>query len=106
MRYNFYVTDSKVICVSSYAGKAVRGIAKCDPKDNFDPEAGKKLSQLRCDCKIAGKRYRRAREKYSEALKLLDDAREYLVRMASYQEESFKEYEELRAQLEEFEKSL
>lgn len=37
MRYRFYVTDNKVICVSSYAGKTVRGVAKCDPQGYLQP---------------------------------------------------------------------
>lgn len=101
MRYRFYVTDNKVICVSSYAGKAVRGVAKCDPKDTFNLEDGKKLAQARCDYKIAKKRVLRARAKHAEATKALSDAREYQDKMQSYYDESFRDFvrldEELKA---------
>ena len=101
MRYRFYVTDNKVICVSSYGGKAVRGVAKCDPKDIFNLEDGKKLAQARCDYKIAKKRVLRARAKHAEATKALGDAREYQNKMQSYYDESFKDFvrldEELKA---------
>lgn len=101
MRYRFYVTDNKVICVSSYGGKAVRGVAKCDPKDIFNLEDGKKLAQARCDYKIAKKRVLRARAKHAEATKALGDAREYQDKMQSYYDESFKDFvrldEELKA---------
>lgn len=106
MRYRFYVTDNKVICVSSYAGKAVRGIAKCDPKDTFDLETGKKLAQMRCDYKIAQKRVLRARAKHAEATKALGDAREYQDKMQSYYDESFKDFVKLHDELEAFEKSI
>ena len=81
MRYRFYVTDNKVICVSSYAGKAVRGV--------------------RCDYKIEKKRVQRARAKHAEATKALDDAREYEEKMQIYYDESFRDLvrldEELKA---------
>ena len=48
-RYRFIETNNKVICISTYAKKVVRGVAKCSPNDNFDIEIGKKLAQLRCD---------------------------------------------------------
>ena len=99
MRYRFYVTDNKVICVSSYAGKAVRGIAKCDPKDTFNLEDGKKLAQARCDYKIAMKRVLRARAKHAEATKALGDAREYQDKMQNYYDESFKDFVRLSEEL-------
>ena len=101
MRYKFYPSGNKVVCVSSYAGKAVRGIAKCDPKDTFNLEDGKKLAQARCDAKIAQKRVLRSRARYNEALKMAADAQDYLNKMQSYYEESFKDFkkatEELKA---------
>ena len=101
MRYKFYPTDNKVVCVSSFAGKAVRGIAKCDPKDTFNLEDGKKLAQARCDYKIAKKRVLRARAKHAEATKALGDAREYQEKMQRYYDESFRDFvrldEELKA---------
>ena len=56
-----------VIAISSYAGRPVRGVAKCDPGDEFDVEFGMKLAAARCNLKIAQKRYRRASSKYQEA---------------------------------------
>jgi hypothetical protein len=56
-----------VIAISSYAGRPVRGIAKCNPGDEFDVEFGMKLAAARCNLKIAQKRYRRAGSKYQEA---------------------------------------
>ncbi len=101
MRYKFYVTDNMVVCVSSYAGKKVRGVAKCDPKDTFDLGDGKKLAQARCDYKIAKKRVLRARAKHAAATKALGDAREYQEKMQSYYDESFRDFvrldEELKA---------
>ena len=66
-RYTFYKQGNNVICVSHYAGKTVKGIAKCAPADTFSDDFGKALSQLRCDIKVARKRYKAAQDNY-EAL--------------------------------------
>ena len=87
MRYKYY-TDNKtvVIAISSYAGKPVKGVAKCAPDDEFDFEKGATLARLRCDLKIANKRIDRAamkleeaKEAYLAANKLVDDTRDYLT---------------------------
>lgn len=72
-KYKFYNYEDKntgskvVICISSYAGKPVKGRAKCSPNDEFDLEAGKALAKARCDYAIAQKREKRALKKASEA---------------------------------------
>lgn len=63
-RYTFYKQGNNVICVSHYAGKTVKGIAKCAPSDNYDENFGKALAQLRCDIKVANKRYQAAQANY------------------------------------------
>lgn len=101
MRYQYVTAGNKIICISHYAGKPVRGIAKCYPTDEFNLEDGKKLAQSRCDYKIAQKRVRRARARHAEATKALDNAREYRDKMLSYYDESFRDFvrldEELKA---------
>lgn len=59
-RYTFYKQGNNVICVSHYAGKTVKGIARCAPDDVYDENFGKALAQLRCDIKVAEKRYKAA----------------------------------------------
>ncbi|MDV3426915.1 MAG: hypothetical protein LIR50_06975, partial [Bacillota bacterium] len=85
-RYRYFTDEKnrKVIAISTYAGKVVRGIAKADPKDDFDIEKGKVLAKARCDMKVAEKRAKRAQKKINEAQKILDEAREYYERMSSY----------------------
>ena len=106
MRYRHYVTGNKVICVSSYAGKTVKGYAKCDPKDVFDLENGKKLARLRCDEKIAAKRVNRAAAKYAEAVEILKQAQAHVDRMNSYFMESQDELLKIGAELTEFVSTL
>ena len=64
-RYTFYKQGNNVICVSHYAGKTVKGIAKCAPTDTYSDDFGKALSQLRCDIKVARKRYQAALDSYN-----------------------------------------
>lgn len=106
MRYRFYVAENKIICVSTFAGKPVRGIAKCDPKDTFDFDTGKKLAKARCDYKVAEKRVKRARERHAEATKLLGDAREYRDKMQNYYDDAFKDFCNCHAELEAVTKSV
>lgn len=87
MRYKYY-TDNKtvVVAISTYAGKPVRGVAKCSAEDEFDFQKGATLAKLRCDLKIADKRVNRAAKKLEEAKKaylrankLVDDTHDYLT---------------------------
>ena len=84
-KYSFYTDGkTKVIAVSTYAGKVVRGVAKCDINDTFSFEKGKELAAARCNEKIAKKRFARAQNanidvllEYGRLMKRLDKARSY-----------------------------
>ena len=82
-KYKYYfATDVngmpyKVYAVSSYAGRSVRGGAKCDPRDGFNEEAGKRLAALRCNKKVAERRMARAAARLKEAEKSVEKYREY-----------------------------
>lgn len=73
-----------VSAVSTYAGRTVKGYAKCDPRDNFNEENGRKLAAARCNAKVADKRLKRAEKKMGEALRQLDAAEAYYKRMRTY----------------------
>lgn len=92
-KYHFYVSEKQhmVVAVSTYAGKTVKGYAKCDPRDEFDIEAGKKLAAARCAEKIANKRAARAQKKIVEAQRLLDEARVHYQKMTDYYNDSQRE---------------
>ena len=68
-KYSFYTDGkTKVIAVSTYAGKVVRGVAKCDVNDTFSFEKGKELAAARCNEKIAKKRFTRAQNMHVDML--------------------------------------
>lgn len=105
-RYRFIEANNKIICISTYAKKVVKGIAKCAPNDKFDPVIGRKLAQLRCDAKIANKRADRAAEKYMEAQDWLFEATQYFYDMKDYYLNAEEDYMKTSESLEKFEKSL
>ena len=66
--YNVDLKGNKIVCVSHYAGKAVRGVSKCDTQyDEFNVETGMELAKLRCDQKIAKKRVKNLSVKLNKA---------------------------------------
>ena len=90
-RYKYIETGSNaIIAISTYAGKPVKGVAKCDPNDNFSYTYGKKLAKARCDAKISRKRYKNANSKLKAAHETLIAAREYYNKMVEYEMDSFK----------------
>ena len=87
-RYKYYDAGNKIIAVSSYAGKSVRGVAICHPNDKFDLEKGINLATARCNEKIAKKRFNRAMSKVAEAQRILEEATRYHARMMRYLDDS------------------
>lgn len=96
-KYRYYTTGNKIIAVSTYAGKTVRGIAKCADGDEFDLEKGKQLAALRCALRIANKRKERASRKMDEADAAYMAAEEYCDKMADYYGDACDEVMEIRA---------
>lgn len=68
-KYHFYhnAENGTIVCTTLYKGQMVRGIAKCDPEDNFDIDFGKKLAYLRCKQKFARKKLKRAKAAEKDA---------------------------------------
>ena len=85
-KYTYFVADKqkKVVAVSTYAGKIVRGVAKCDPRDEFSVEDGKKLAAARCAVKIAKKRNANANAQKKRAYNELVEKQRRLQKMNDY----------------------
>ena len=85
-KYTYFVADKqkKVVAVSTYAGKIVRGVAKCDPRDEFSVEDGKKLAAARCTVKIAKKRNANANAQKKRAYNELVEKQRRLQKMNDY----------------------
>jgi hypothetical protein len=76
---------------STYAGKTVKGYAKCDPRDAYDVESGKRLAAARCNARVANKRTDRAKAKVDEAMKQLVAAQKHLAKMQNYYSDALAE---------------
>ena len=111
-RYKFYDYNDKdsgshvVVCVSSYAGKPVKGRAKCAPNDDFDLDKGKILAQARCDAVIAEKRKKRAITKVTAAYNAYTEAAWFLEDMDQYAKDSVIACKEAMDHLMELEKNM
>ena len=91
-KYRFYTNGNRIIAVSTYAGKTVRGVAICHPDDNFDLETGKRLAAARCNEKIAAKRLDRASKKAMQAGLDVETAKQRLAKMQDYYNDAFVAY--------------
>lgn len=100
--YRYVITPNKVIALSTYAGRTVRGIAKCHPNDVFDEEAGKALAAARCNEKIAAKRYARARKKYDETYNELIAFETKIHKVSDYLKDSYEAYKEAKRDVADF----
>ena len=99
-------TSTVVIALTTYAGKVVKGVAKCTSSDTFDLEVGKKLAAARCDAKVCKKRKTRAEEKYGQARMAIENLETYARKMVNYYSDSRNEYYESLNRLKELEKEL
>jgi hypothetical protein len=86
-KYHFYYNEANltVVCTTMYKGQLVRGIAKCDPDDNFNIDLGKTLAYMRCKVKFARKKFKHSLRASNEAFVAanrakynLDKAREFM----------------------------
>lgn len=105
-KYKFVVLSDKVIAISSYAGKTVKGVAKCAPGDTFDVEKGKQLAAARCNMKVAEKRLKRANAKLEMADQILVEADAFYQKMADYADDAFSQLEDALYELDELETSM
>ena len=93
-KYRFHVakkidgTPYGVIAVSTYEGKTVRGVAKCDPQDTFNMEKGRELAAARCNQKVAMKRRARAERELQKAITAYLKAQKHAEKMNTYYEDS------------------
>ena len=89
-----------IIALSTYAGKTVKGVAVCDPEDEYDFEYGKRLAAARCEEKVAQRRLRNAEVKHNAAGARVTDSVDYALKMCNYYVDSREALEEATANLE------
>ena len=88
MRYRYYTNKNKVVCLTHFAGKPVRGVAICSDKDSFNYETGMELARARADFKVEGKRLKCAQERLDKAYEELNRLKNQLHEAEMYLHES------------------
>lgn len=61
--------NGRVIAVTTYKGRTVRGVAVCSLNDTFNTEYGCGIAIARCECKIADIRCKIAEDEYKKAVR-------------------------------------
>lgn len=106
INYKIYHHDSEVIAVSTFAKRMVRGVAKCDPRDEFDHKKGEALAIARCDLKVAEKRMKRADEKVKFYKEYLTEITGAFADSLAYQKIAKEELDVAKAVLAKLETSM
>lgn len=106
INYKIYHHDNEVIAVSTFAKRMVRGVAKCDPRDEFDHKKGEALAIARCDLKVAEKRMRRADEKVKFYKEYLTEITGAFADSLAYQKIAKEELDVAKAVLAKLETSM
>ena len=103
-KYKYYQYKNEnggttIAAASTYAGKTVKGYAKCDPNETFNEAKGKELAAARCNHKISAKRVARAAKKYLDATMAMQDAQVHLDAMRQYYMDAVDQFDEAEAEL-------
>jgi len=105
-KYHYYIHGNRVIAVSTYAGRTVRGVAVCAAGDNFDLEKGKRLAAARCNQKIAYKRVRRAMARVANAEEEREKAELHYNKMDEYYADAIEALDQATQTLEKLEHDI
>lgn len=105
-KYKYFVNGNKIIAISTYAGKTVRGVATCHPEDNFDMETGKQLAAMRCDLKVREKRWKAANRKAEEKWEAFRKAEDESDEADIFLDESYNDWEKAKNDYQAFMNSL
>lgn len=97
-KYKYYTYEKNgsnvIVAISTYAGKTVKGYAKCDPSDTYNFEKGKELAAARCAEKISLKREARAARKLAEAERALASAQAFYDKMLYYSQDAWQDVQD------------
>lgn len=80
----YYYHDTDIIATTTYCGKPVRAVAKCNPEDEYDRLFGEDLALARLNLKVAKKRRARSFDKVEAAKKALEEAQIFYREMCGY----------------------
>ena len=96
----------EIIAIGEYLGSIVKGSAKCDPEDTFDANKGETLAALRCNLKIAEKRFNKASGELADNQVALAEAYSKVEESQKYFDHAAAELKEAQKLLDEFYQTL
>ena len=107
-KYHFYYNEDNqtVVCTTLYKCQMVRGIAKCDPEDEFDLELGKKFAYLRCRAKFTRKKFKHALKVERDAFVVANKAKYRLDKAREFASDSEMQLVNAMVELNEFETKM
>ena len=100
MKYIYSTNNNIVYCRTRFAGKTIKGIAKCDPADTFVLVEGKRLAKARCAAKVAKKRCKLAEQLIKERAVIRAQAELDLKNAFEKRAAALKEYADALTELE------
>ena len=95
----YYYHDTDVIATTTYRGKPVRAVAKCNPEDEYDRQFGEALALARLNLKVAKKRRARSYEKMYAAADAHREALDFYYEMRNYNDAAIQEVKDAEAAL-------
>ena len=95
----YYYHDTDVIATTTYCGKPVRAVAKCNPEDEYDRQFGEDLALARLNLKVAKKRRARSYEKMYAAADAHREALDFYYEMRNYNDAAIQEVKDAEAAL-------
>lgn len=95
----YYYHDTDVIATTTYCGKPVRAVAKCNPEDEYDRQFGEALALARLNLKVAKKRRARSYEKMYAAADAHREALDFYYEMRNYNDAAIQEVKDAEAAL-------
>ena len=93
----YYYHDTDVIATTTYCGKPVRAVAKCNPEDEYDRQFGEALALARLNLKVAKKRRARSYEKMYAAADAHREALDFYYEMRNYNDAAIQKVKDAEA---------
>lgn len=100
-KYKYVINEEKrtVVALSTFAGRVVRGVARCAPTDEWDVEVGKQWAAARCSAKIAHKRLERAEDCVKFANEGLEYYKEQVEKYTKYEADAIENLKKVTEEL-------
>lgn len=101
-KYVTYTNENgsrEIAAITTYGGRYVKAVAKCNPVDEYNEDAGKELAAARCNVKVAQKRVIAAVKAEKEAIRELEAAKKRYLAMQQFRIDAGMELQTAKTEL-------